>query len=64
MDARSRAICEGLLQRDAELAGLFKEGLEVYSRLGEPAIAHILGHAGRELSNGVIAWLAAAAGAA
>lgn len=63
MDARSRAVYEGLLQQDPQLAGLFKLGLELYPRLDEPAMAHLLAHAGRELSNGVIAWLAADTGA-
>lgn len=52
------ATAEELSRLDPQLAGLYRAGLELLSRAGEPGLTYLLAHAGRELSRGVLSLLA------
>lgn len=52
------SLAEELARLDPQLAGLYRTGLELLPRIGEPGIGYMVAHAGRELSRGVIGLLA------
>src|SRR5437899_14614 len=55
---RDRDTAAELARFHPDLAGLFRLGHELMSRLGEPGAMFLLGHVGRELANAVERYLA------
>jgi hypothetical protein len=53
-----QATWQALQRLDPHLAGLFTRGIGLLDEIGEPGVAYLVAHAGRELSNGVIRSLA------
>lgn len=53
-----QATWQALQRLDPHLAGLFSRGIGLLDEIGEPGVAYLVAHAGRELSNGVIRRLA------
>lgn len=53
-----QATWRALQRLDPHLAGLFSRGIGLLDDIGEPGVAYLVAHAGRELSNGVIRRLA------
>ena len=58
LSADQRATWKALHLLDPHLAGLFSRGIGLLDEIGEPGVAYLVAHAGRELSNGVIRRLA------
>lgn len=54
LGARERATAEELSRLDPQLAGLYQLGHELAARAGDPGVAYLLAHVGRELGRGVV----------
>jgi len=57
LSARERETVEALEELDPHLAGLYRLGLELSSRVADPGVGYLIAHAGREIGLGVVRLL-------
>lgn len=54
LNADQWATAEELSRLDPQLAGLYRLGFSLLSRVEEPGVAYLIAHAGREINRGVV----------